>query len=81
MHTFLRGFPNLHTLPIDLDVALQAANIRAFTRLPLPDAMLIATALLSGSEAIVSNDGDWHRRLRPHFPQFRWICLSEIPAR
>lgn len=80
MHTFLRGFPNLQTLPIDLDVALQAANIRAFTRLPLPDTMLVATALLSGCEAIVSNDRDWHRRLRPHFPQFRWLCLSELPT-
>ena len=76
MHTFLRGFPNLHVLPVDLDVALQTANIRALTRLPLPDAILSATAILSGCEAVVTNDRDWHRRLSGHFPQFRWLYLA-----
>lgn len=76
MHTFLRGFPNLHTLPMDLDVALQTANIRAFARLPLPDSILIASALLAGCEAIVTNDREWHVRLQAHFPQFCWVYLS-----
>ena len=76
MHTFLRGFPNLHVLPVDLDVALQTANIRALTRLPLPDAILSASAILSGCEAVVTNDRDWHRRLSSHFPQFRWLYLA-----
>lgn len=77
IHTFLRAFPNLVLLPVDLDVALQAANIRAFTGLPLLDALLVASALLSGCEAIISNDRDWHQRLRPHFAQFQWVYLSE----
>jgi predicted nucleic acid-binding protein len=76
MHTFLRAFPNLTILPTDLDVALQAANIRALTRLPLPDAFLIASAMLSGCEAVISNDRDWHRRLSGQFPAFRWIYLA-----
>ena len=76
MHGFLRGFPNLHVLPVDLDVALQAANIRALTRLAVPDALLTSSALLSGCEAIVSNDEHWDRRLRGLFPQFRWIYLA-----
>jgi predicted nucleic acid-binding protein len=73
---FLRGFPNLNVLDVTLDVALQAANIRALTRLPAPDALLVGTALLSGCEAIVTNDGSWGRRLAPLFPQFRWIYLG-----
>jgi predicted nucleic acid-binding protein len=76
MHTFLRGFPNLHVLPVDLDVALQTANIRAMTRLSLPDALLSATALVTGCEAIVTNDREWHRRLQGHFPWFRWVYLA-----
>jgi len=76
MHTFLRGFPNLHVLPADLDVALQAANIRALTRLPLPDAFLVASAMLANCEAIITNDESWHKRLQSHFPAFRWIYLS-----
>ena len=76
MHAFLRGFPHLHTLPMDLDVALESANIRAFARLPLPDAILVASALLAGCEAIVSNDQAWHQRLQVHFPQFHWVYLA-----
>ena len=77
MHAFLRGFPNLELLPVDLDVALQAANVRVLTRLSMPDAILTASALLSNCEAVISNDRDWHRRLSAHFPQFRWLYLAE----
>ena len=56
MHTFLTIFPNLTLLPVDLSVALQAANIRAVTSLRVPDAILVASALLAGCEAIVTND-------------------------
>lgn len=77
MHAFLRGFPNLTLLPVDLEVALQAANVRALTRLATPDAILVASALLSGCEAVITNDRDWRARLRPHFPQLRWIYLSD----
>ena len=78
VHTFLRGYPNLHVLPVDLDVALEASNIRALTRLPLPDAFLVASALLSGCEAIVTNDESWYRRLQPLFPAFRWVYLAAL---
>ncbi|HEX2185017.1 MAG TPA: PIN domain-containing protein, partial [Chloroflexota bacterium] len=76
MHAFLRGFPNLHVLAVDLDVALQAASIRALARLPLPDALLVASATLSRCEAIVTNDHAWHQRLRGHFRSFRWVYLA-----
>ena len=59
-----------------LDIVLQTANIHAFARLQLPDAILIGSALLAGCEAVVSNDREWHRRLQVHFPRFRWIYLS-----
>lgn len=75
MHAFLRGFPNLAVLAVDLDVALQAANIRALARLPLADSILVGSALLAGCEAVVSSDGDWHKRLSPPFPQFGWVYL------
>jgi predicted nucleic acid-binding protein len=76
MHTFLRAFPNLTALPVDLDVALEAANIRAVTRLPMVDAMLVASALLSATEVIVTNDRDWYTRVQGAFPRFRWIYLA-----
>ena len=76
MHAFLRSYPNLHVLPIDLDVALQAANVRALPKLPLPDSFLVASATLAGCEAIVTNDEAWYKRLRNAFPAFKWVYLS-----
>lgn len=77
MHTFLLSFPNLTALPIDLSVATEAATIRAATGLRLPDALVAASAILAGCQAIISNDGQWQRRLAPLFPEFRWIYLSD----
>jgi predicted nucleic acid-binding protein len=76
MHRFLRQIPNLHIVEVDFEIAQQAANVRALTRLMLPDALIVGTALLSGCEAIVTNDREWARRLSPLFPQFRWIYLG-----
>lgn len=76
VHAFVQDFPNLEVLQVDLSVALQAANIRALTSIAMPDALLIGTALLSGCEAIISNDQRWTRRLAPLFPQFSWIYLG-----
>jgi len=76
MHTFLHGFPNLQMVVADFEVALQAANIRALTRLALPDSLIIGTAILTGCEVILTNDERWSRRLTPLYPQFRWIYLG-----
>ncbi len=77
MHTFLSAYPHLTLLPIDLQVATQAATVRAITNLKSPDCLIIASGLLANCDAIVFNDGVWGARLRPHFKQFRWICLTE----
>ncbi len=77
MHTFLLTFPNLTLLPVDLPVAMQAAALRATTNIRLPDALIIASGLLSGCEAIVSNDAGWKGRFEPLFSRFRWIYLSD----
>jgi predicted nucleic acid-binding protein len=76
MHTFLRRLPNLHIVDVDFEVAHQAANIRALTRLALADTLIIATAIMAGCGVIVTNDESWSRRLAPLFPQFRWIYLG-----
>jgi predicted nucleic acid-binding protein len=77
MHVFLTTFPNLTSLPIDLPMAMQAATIRAISGIRLPDALVIASGLLAGCQAIISNDEQWHRRLAPLFQQFRWIYLGD----
>jgi len=76
MHTFLTTFPNLTILPADLTVALQAATLRATTGIRLPDALVVASGMLAGCEAIVSNDEQWRRKLALLFRQFQWIYLG-----
>jgi predicted nucleic acid-binding protein len=73
---FFRAFPNLHVVDVNLDIAIEAATLRAISRLALPDSLLVGTALLSGCEAIVTNDEKWSRRLSPLFPRFTWIYLG-----
>lgn len=53
--------PNWTVWPVDLDVAQRAARIRAQTGLRLPDAIQAATALASGSSALVTHDRDFAR--------------------
>ena len=75
MHTFLTSFPNLHPLPMDFDVALQTANLRAVHNLKTPDAIIVACGMLAGCEAIVTGDEAWGKGLQPLFSKFRWVYL------
>jgi predicted nucleic acid-binding protein len=77
MHAFLTSFPNLTALPVDFTVAMQAASIRAATGIRVPDALIVATGLQSGCEAIVSNDHQWSGKLAPLFPAIRWLHISD----
>ena len=77
MHRFLERFANLTLLPVDLSVAIQAATLRAAARLPTPDALIIASGMLAGCEALLTNDARWKQRLEPLFPRFQWPYLGD----
>jgi predicted nucleic acid-binding protein len=62
---------------MDLNVAQQAAALRASTNLKLPDAVVVASGLLAGCEAVVTGDEAWGKRLAHLFPAFRWIYLPD----
>jgi predicted nucleic acid-binding protein len=47
---------NFEILPLSLEIAKEAAEIRAYNRIKLPDAIIIATARLHGADYLVSND-------------------------
>ena len=61
--TFLGHFPNLRVRPIDHEVAMEAARVRALTGLRTPDALVIATALVEGIATIVTGDKQWERAI------------------
>ena len=60
---YLLNFPNLTILPLDIEIAREAAHIRARTRLPAPDAVILATAHKAGADAIITNDRRWRNKL------------------
>jgi predicted nucleic acid-binding protein len=52
----------IYVVGVDRKIARRAAAMRAQTRLKLPDAIIIATALETDCEAVVGNDGQWSRK-------------------
>jgi predicted nucleic acid-binding protein len=55
----LDHFPNLELEPISREILLEAAGLRARQRLRTPDAIQIATGLLTGATLAVTNDEAW----------------------
>lgn len=51
------NYPHLGVSPVDASVADLASTLRAKYRLRTPDAIQIATSILGGAQAFVTNDG------------------------
>ncbi len=52
---------NLRLVPLDLNIADEAANLRARYRLKTPDAIQLATAITHGASRIITNDRQWSK--------------------
>lgn len=63
---FLRHVPNLEAVPLDVQMAQEAASLRAVHRLSPPDALVIASGIACQVAVLVTNDGDWPRKLTKH---------------
>lgn len=72
--TLLLETENLRLLPVDVDIAEEAARLRAVYQLKTPDALMIATALHAGCEAFLTNDD----ALRPVSGELRVLILKEL---
>ena len=77
MRAYLSGFPNLSLVPIDMEIATAAAIVRAQSNLRTPDALIIASALVRGTHAVVTNDDAWASRLAAIYPAIRWVRLYD----
>ncbi len=58
---YLTTFPNLALFEMGLDVARKASGLRAINRMKAPDAIQIATAMLYGATAFLTNDRTFER--------------------
>lgn len=57
MHTFLAKSKLLFNLvPVSLEISQEAAELRAFYSIKLPDALILATAKLLNADILISND-------------------------
>lgn len=72
--TLLVHFPNLRLADVTRDVARRAAQLRAQYRLRPADALQVATALLLGATAWVTND----RKLARLDPMFEVVVLDDL---
>ena len=48
--------PGWQVTPLDVDLAVEAARVRAAYRLRLPDAIQVATAIRAGAAALITHD-------------------------
>jgi PIN domain. len=74
---FLRGQPNFSTVPVDLQVAQDAASLRATQRFSPPDALIVGTGLAMQVGHLVTNDRDWARKLKGLESRIRVCTLSD----
>jgi predicted nucleic acid-binding protein len=70
----LVNFPNLKILDVDRNVSRRAAQLRASYNLHPADAIQIATSLVGGSQAYITND----RRLSRLNPVLDIIILDDL---
>ena len=73
----LEKLANVTIVPLSIDLATSAAHVRSKTKLPLPDSIVLATAIESGCDAIVHTDRDWVSRARTYQQTLRIIYLGD----
>jgi predicted nucleic acid-binding protein len=76
VHDFLTHTPNVSLQPVDLHVAQEGASLRATHRFKTPDALVIATGVVSQVHHLVTNDADWESKLAPIKDRIRVTLLK-----
>lgn len=75
---FLLHFGDLRLIDTTYVVAREAARIRAATDLPMPDSLIVASAVVAEIDAVVTNDHAWTSRLAPVLPDLRIVVLADL---
>lgn len=72
----LHAIPRLSVIDFDQEHALEAAPVRAQTRLKTPDAAIVATARIANAHSFTGNDRQW--RNKPLGVNF--LCIDDLLA-
>ena len=73
---FLQHFADLRLVAVSYDVAREGARLRASTGLPMPDALIVASAVIAGARLLVTNDRTWRPRLSEIAPDLEILELT-----
>jgi predicted nucleic acid-binding protein len=73
---FLRHFAEIRLVDVSYEIAREAARIRAATGLRTPDALIIATALVTEVDILVTGDRSWRATTEVVAPGLRLCMLS-----
>jgi predicted nucleic acid-binding protein len=65
---------------VDFLVAAEAARMRGLMRLELPDAIVLATGVLTSCQVLVTNDRRMAAAARQAVPELKVVLLSEVAA-
>jgi predicted nucleic acid-binding protein len=77
VHTFLTHWPNLSLRDVDLQVAQEAATLRATYNFSVPDALIIATGIVNQVAHLVTNDKAWATKLKPVASRVKIALLGD----
>jgi len=75
--TFLRHFGPLQLVDVTYEIAREAARLRAGSKLRTPDALVLATALVSGATVVVTNDMGWRAATPKAMPDLAICYLGD----
>ncbi len=74
---FLRHFAEIRLIEVDYEIAREAARVRAATGMRTPDALILATAVITSVDIVVTNDGTSAAQARVAAPGLRFCLLSD----
>ena len=78
MLAFIRHHPNLEAIPTDLQMAQEAAGLRAAFGFRPPDALIIGTAIACQVGMVATNDHEWATKLQPLRGRLGVVTLSRF---
>lgn len=74
---FLRHFAEIRLVDVSYDIAREAARIRSVTGLRTPDALIIASAVVTAADILLTNDLSWQAAVETAAPSLRVHRLAE----
>jgi predicted nucleic acid-binding protein len=78
---FLQHFTDLRLITVSYEVAREAARLRASTGLATPDALIIASAVVSDVDLLLTSDRSWASLSDALAPDVQVLVLPSTQAR